>query len=195
MRSILRFIGLLAVLFALAPVQAADAAKTAIPPVPAGQAQIVILRSTTVNALVGTHLYDVTSGEPKLLGKLSNNRKTTIDLAPGDYVLMVGNAPFLEFMRASVAADKRYFAIVAPIWPAQWFLRPVRKQNATYVHSSKEVANLVKKTKYAALEAEPLDADKAAQLAAMYKERWEKWQAKDDAEKDSYTLHPDDSAN
>lgn len=186
---------LLAAVFAIPTAHAADAAKTAIPAVPAGQAQIVILRSTTVNALAGTHLYDVTSGQPKLLGKVSNNRKTTLDLAPGDYVLMVGNPPFLEFMRASVAADQRYFAVIAPVWPAQWFLRPVRKQNATYVHSSKEVANLVKKTKYAALEAEPLDAEKAEQLAGMYQERWQKWQAKDDAEKDSYTLHPDDSAD
>lgn len=53
----------------------------------------------------------------------------------------------------------------------------------------------MKKTKYAALEPEPLDADKAAQLADIYKVRWEKWQAKDDVEKDSFTLHPEDSVN
>lgn len=196
MRNRLETMGFLAALLvAFSAVQAADPAKTAIPDVQKGQAQIVFLRSTTVNALAGTHLYDVTTGQPKLLGKISNNRKVVLDLPPGDYVLMVGNVPFLEFLRASVAADKRYYAVIAPIWPAQWFLRPVRQKNATYLHSSKEVAALVKKTKYATLEAEPLDADKAAQLATIYKERWDKWQAKDDVEKDSFTLHPDDSVN
>jgi hypothetical protein len=195
-RSRLETLGFLAALLvALAPVHAADPAKTAIPDVPQGQAQIVFMRSTTVNALVGTHLYDVTTGQPKLLGKISNNRKAVVDLPPGDYVLMVGNQPFLEFMRASIAADKRYYAVIAPIWPAQWFLRPVRHKDSTYLHSSKDVAGLVKKTKYAVLEAEPLDADKAAQLADIYKVRWEKWQAKDDVEKDSFTLHPEDSVN
>lgn len=196
MRNRLETMGFLAALLvAFSAVQAADPAKTAIPDVQKGQAQIVFLRSTTVNALAGTHLYDVTTGQPKLLGKISNNRKVVLDLPPGDYVLIVGNVPFLEFLRASVAADKRYYAVIAPIWPAQWFLRPVRQKNATYLHSSKEVAALVKKTKYATLEAEPLDADKAAQLATIYKERWDKWQAKDDVEKDSFTLHPDDSVN
>lgn len=196
MRHSVRIPGLMAaLLFAVSPVGAADSAKQSLPDVQPGKAQIVFLRHTTVNALVGTHLYDVTSGQPKLLGKVSNNRKVAIDVAPGEYVLMVGNPPFLEFMKASVLADKRYYAVIAPIWPAQWFLRPVRKQNATYLYSSREVESLMKKTKYAPLVADSVDEDKARQLADFYQERWSKWQAKDETEKDSYALHPEDSAN
>lgn len=180
---------------AVGAAHAAAPDKTAIPDMKPGQAQIVILRSTTVNALVGTHLYDVTSGAPKLLGKVSNNRKVVVDLPPGDHVLMVGNVPFLEFMQASVAADKRYYAVIAPIWPAQWFLRPVRQKDSTWLLTSPEVKKLVTKTKFAPLEPETEDADKAKQIADVYKDRWPKWQAKSEQEKDSLTLHVEDSVN
>jgi hypothetical protein len=172
---------------------AASPGKGALPDVKPGQAQIVIMRSTTVNALVGALLFDVTSGEPKLLGKISNNRKLVLDVPPGDYVFMVGPMGLFDFMQASVSADKRYFAIVAPIWPANYILRPVRHQDSPFLYSSTDFDRILKKTKLADPYSETMDEDKTRKLGEFYRARWEKWQTKTAEEKLSLTIRPEDS--
>ena len=174
---------------------AAGPDKTAIPDVRPGQAQIVVMRSTTVNALVSTLLYDVTSGQPKVIGKISNNRKVVWDVAPGDYVLMVGPVNMFEFMQVSVSADKRYFAVLAPVWPANYFLRPVRHQDSQFLYSSKDFDRLLKKTKLAEPYAQTMDEDEIRKLGDSYRMRWEKWQTKSSEEKSSLAIRPEDSVN
>jgi hypothetical protein len=174
---------------------AAGPEKGALPDVPAGQAQIVVMRSTTVNALVSSLLYDVTSGTPKVVGKISNNRKVVLNVPPGDYVLMVGPMGMFEFMQASVAADKRYFAVVAPVWPANYFLRPVRHQDSSFLYSSKDFDRLLKKTKLADPHTESMDEKEIQKLDEFYRARWEKWQTKSAEEKLALSIRPEDSFN
>ena len=95
-------------------------AETAISDIKPGHAQIVFLRRTTVNALASTIIYDVTSGEPKAVGKITNSRKLIVDIPPGEYRFMVGHPGMQDFMPTTVLADKRYYVVVNAIWPA-WF--------------------------------------------------------------------------
>jgi hypothetical protein len=167
--------------------------KTAIPASQPGHAQVVFMRSSTVNMLVGTDIYDVTSGEPKVVGDISNNRKVVLDLPPGDYTFMVGNMPWLDFMQASVLADKQYFVIVAPHWPTNFSPRAIKRQGeGDFVYSSPEFAKLLKKTKLAE-PPEAMKADKLEKVAMFYKEQWEKWQAKTPEQKAELTIRPEDS--
>ena len=172
---------------------AVAADNTGIPAAQPGHAQVVFMRSSTVNMLVGTDLYDVTSGQPKVVGELSNNRKVVLELAPGDYTFMVGNIPWLDFLQASVLADKQYFVIVAPHWPTNFSLRAIKHQgDGEFVYSSPEFAKLLKKTKLAS-PPEPMKPDKFEKVAASYKEQWEKWQAKSPEQKAELTIRPEDS--
>jgi hypothetical protein len=177
-----------------APGHAADAAKGApLPDIKPGMAQVVVMRSTTVNALVSSLLYDTTSGEPKVLGKISNNRKVIVDLPPGDHILMVGPNGLFEFMPVSVVEGKRYFAVVAPVWPANYFLRPVRHSNNGFLYGTPEFDRLLKKTKIADPYTETMDEKDKAKLMELYKLRWEKWSTKTDAEKLEVSIRPEDA--
>src|SRR6185369_6838865 len=122
-----------------------------------------------------TDIYDVTSGQPKVVGDLSNNRKVVLDLAPGDYTFMIGNMPWLDFMQASVLADKQYFVIVAPHWPTNFSPRAIKHQgDGDFVYSSPDFDKLLKKTKLAS-PPEPMDPGKLEKVTVSYKEQWEKW--------------------
>jgi hypothetical protein len=172
---------------------AVAADKAAIPAAQPGHAQVVFMRSSTVNMLVGTDIYDVTSGQPKVVGDMSNNRKVVLDLAPGDYTFMVGNIPWLDFMQASLLADKQYFVIVAPHWPTNFSPRAIKHQGqGEFLYSSPEFAKLLKKTKLAA-PPEAMKPDKLEKVAMFYKEQWEKWQAKTPEQKAELTIRPEDS--
>jgi hypothetical protein len=187
------WINFAAVLMTAAAGHAVSAEKGPLPDVKPGQAQVVIMRSTTVNALVGALFFDVTSGQPKLLGKIGNNRKLVLDLPPGDYVFMVGPMGLFDFMQASVSADKRYFAIVSPIWPANYLLKPVRHQDSQFLYSSADFDRILKKTKLADPFSETFDEDKTRKLNEFYQERWAKWQTKSAEEKQALTIRPEDS--
>ena len=180
-------------LMGLASGYAAAADNSALPDIKPGMAQVVVMRSTTVNALVSSLLYDTTSGEPKVLGKISNNRKIVLDLAPGEYTLMVGPNGLFEFMNVSVVEGKRYFAVVAPVWPANYFLRPVRHQDSGFLYGSKEFDRLLKKTKIADPYTETMDEKDRQKLMELYKARWDKWQTKSDAEKLEVSIRPEDA--
>jgi hypothetical protein len=195
MQSRSRFFTLVAALMLCAGfhVHVVAADKTAIPAAQPGHAQVVFMRSSTVNMLVGTDIYDVTSGELKLVGDMSNNRKVVLDLPPGDYTFMVGNMPWLDFLQASVLADKQYFVIVAPHWPTNFSPRAIKHQGqGEFLYSSPEFAKLLKKTKLAS-PPEAMKPDKLEKVAMFYKEQWEKWQAKTPEQKAELTIRPEDS--
>jgi hypothetical protein len=168
------------------------ASKTEIPAMKPGTAQLVFMRSSTVNMLVSTDIYDVSTGKAERIGKLSNNRKVVLDLAPGEYTFMVGNIPWLDFMKATLAADKQYFVIVAPHWPTNFSPKPVRHQGGEFLYSSKDFQGLLKKTKLPD-PPEPMDAKEAEKIATFQAAQWEKWQAKTPEQKAELTLRAEDS--
>lgn len=181
-----------AVLLAFTGMALAASKPTDVPSVKPGNAQLVFMRSSTVNMLVSTDVYDVTSGPAKRIGKLSNNRKVVLDLPPGEYTLMVGNIPWLDFMKATLVADKQYFVIVAPHWPTNFSPKPVRHQGAEFLYSSGDFQKLLKKTKLSD-PPEPIDAKEAEKIATFQTAQWEKWQGKTPEQQAEMTLRAEDS--
>ena len=185
-----------ALLLLAGPAHAAKAdAESAISDVKPGQAQIVFLRRTTVNALVGTILYDVTSGEPKAMGKIGNNRKLIVDIAPGEYLFMVGNNGIQDFMPTTVLADKRYYVVVNAVWPAWFSMRPVRHKDSEFLYGSEQVTTMVEKTKLAKPYVDDADAKEKEKILGYYKTSWEAWQGKNAEQRAVLTLRPEDSLN
>jgi len=170
-------------------------AETAISDIKPGQAQIVFLRRTTVNALVGTVIYDVTSGEPKAVGKIGNSRKLIVDIPPGEYMFMVGNPNVQDFMPTKVLADKRYYVVVNAFWPAWFSMRPVRHKDGEFLYGSEQINTMVEKTKLAKPYVEDADAKEKQKILGSYQVSWANWQKKDAAERAVVTLRPEDSLN
>jgi hypothetical protein len=192
MRAI-RILAFSLVLMGMAPGYAAAADNSALPDIKPGMAQVVVMRSSMVNGIVSSLLYDTTSGEPKVLGKISNNRKVVVDLPPGDHILMVGPMNMFEFMPVSVEEGKRYFAVVAPIWPANYFLRPVRHEDSGFLYGTKEFERLLKKTKIADPYTETMTEKERQKLLEFYKGRWESWQANGPDHKAEVSIRPEDA--
>ena len=170
-------------------------AETAISDIKPGHAQIVFLRRTTVNALAGTTIYDVTSGEPKAVGKLTNSRKLIVDIPPGEYVFMVGNAGIQDFMPTTVLADKRYYVVVNAVWPAWFSMRPVRHKDGEFLYGSEQVNTMVEKTKLAKPYIDDADAKEKEKILGSYQVSWQKWQEKNAEQRAVLTLRPEDSLN
>ena len=191
MRAI-RNLAISLMLMGLASGYAAAADNSALPDIKPGMAQVVVMRSSMVNGIVSSLLYDTTSGEPKVLGKISNNRKVVVDLPPGDHVLMAGPMNMFEYMPVKVEEGKRYFAVLAPIWPANYILRPVRHKDAGFLYGSKEFEHLLKKTRIQPY-ADDMDEKEKQKLLEFHKARWEHWQTKSDADKADVSVRPEDA--
>jgi len=170
-------------------------AETAISDIKPGHAQIVFMRRTQVNALVGTIVYDVTSGEPKAAGKLTNNRKLIVDLPPGEYMFMVGNPGLQDFMPTTVLADKRYYVVVNAFWPALFSMRPVRHQGSEFLYGSEQIKTMVAKNKLAKPYVEEADAQQKEKILGWYQMSWQRWQEKNAEQRAVLTLRPEDSLN
>jgi len=173
---------------------AAEAKKPAntVPPVKKDQAQIVFLRHSTVNARLSTLLYDTTSGTPKVVGLMGNNRKLVVDVPPGDYVFMIGSMPYCDFMKATVLPDKRYHVVVVPKWMNSYSMRPVRHQGGQFSYGSEDFADIQKFTTLAGKAPASFVEEELAKAEEDYARKWAQWQNKLPEEKALLTLRPDD---
>ncbi|MGH8617258.1 MAG: hypothetical protein ACREUW_06165 [Burkholderiales bacterium] len=173
------------------------AENQAIPPVPKDQAQIIFMRSTTVNMLVGTNLYNVTTGTPKLIGNIPNGSKVITNLPPGNHVFMVGNSVYRDFMKASVEAGRRYYVVVTAYWPANFSLRPFRRANSEFLYASAKFNDLTGDTKIVLDDPESVKQEEAERekTMAFYSQGWERWQAKTNEQKEILTLNREDFAD
>lgn len=192
MQTTFNSIALVAALLIAGTAAAAKPDKTAIPPVPQGQAQIVFLRHSVVSSRESTILYDTTSGEPKVVGVMNNNRKIVLNRPPGDYVFMIGNLPLCDFLQASVLPDKRYHVVIVARWPDGFSMRPVRHQDG-FLYSSEDFKDLLKYTTIAGGVPESVKADALQKADESYKPKWQQWQTKTPEQKAIVTLRAEDS--
>lgn len=93
----------------------------------ADQSTIVVFRSSYFGGAVQSSVFDVTDGNPELIGIVSAGTKVAYIMPPGKRRLMaVGeNASFLD---VTGSPGKTYFARVTPrmgLWKARFLLRPV----------------------------------------------------------------------
>ena len=188
-RSLVMFASLL-VLTGIADAKKPD---NTVPPVKKDQAQIVFLRHSTVNARLSTLLYDTTSGAPKVVGLMGNNRKLVVDVPPGNYVFMIGSMPYCDFMKATVLPNKRYHVVVVPKWMNSYSMRPVRHEGGQFWYGSEDFADIQRFTTLAGKAPESFVKEELKKAEEDYAKKWAQWQNKLAEEKALLTLRPDDS--
>ena len=197
MHQKLRPVALIASLLVAGSSLAARPDKSAVPPVPPGQAQIVFLRHSVVSAKANTLVYDTTSGQPKVVGIIPNNRKLVVSIPPGQHVFMIGNLPTCDFLQASVAADKRYYVVVVSRWPDGFTLRPVRSrgtaQQGEYSYDHAEFPDLLRYTTLAGRAPESYVNSELKNAETYYPGKWQQWQSKTPEQKAMLTLAAGDN--
>src|SRR4051794_24787244 len=75
------------------------------------QALVVFMRSTFVGSAVSASVFDVSGKNNKLVGIVNNGTKVGYVVPPGEHTFMVVSEA-ADFMKASVAAGKTYYALV-----------------------------------------------------------------------------------
>lgn len=91
------------------------------------KATVVFLRTSMLGAAIQSSVFDVTDGDPKLIGIVSSSKKVAHLSPPGRHRFMsVGeNADFLD---ADLDAGKTYHVRVSPrmgLWKARFVLEPI----------------------------------------------------------------------
>jgi hypothetical protein len=92
-----------------------------------GKSMIVFLRPSTLGFAVQSSVFDVTNGDPELVGLVPASFKLAHELEPGKHLFMaIGESA--DFMHADLAADRTYYALVTPrmgAWKARFSLQPI----------------------------------------------------------------------
>jgi hypothetical protein len=93
-----------------------------------GSAKLIFFRPSKQASGVEAALFDVTEpGDPKFIGMVTPASKFSYSLKPGLYTFMVIGET-AEFMQATVAGGKTYYALVIPKAGAKRFaIEPVRQ--------------------------------------------------------------------
>ena len=98
----------------------------------ADQSTIVVFRSSYFGGAVQSSVFDVTDGNPELIGIVSAGTKVAYVMTPGKRRLMaVGESA--SFLDVTSSPGKTYFARVSPrmgLWKARFVLEPVPASDA-----------------------------------------------------------------
>jgi hypothetical protein len=118
---------------AVLPVQAHSnklmqpAAQQQAPQVEATRAMLVILRPSFYGGAIAASVFDITSGQTKLIGVLGPKDQIAYPVEPGVHRFMVV-AENADFMEATLDAGKTYYAVVRArpgLWKARFSLLPI----------------------------------------------------------------------
>ena len=94
-----------------------------------GKALVVFMRPSGMGFAVQSSVFDITSGEPDLVGIVSAKTKVAYSTDPGQHRFMViGESA--DFMDANVQEGLTYYSLVTPrmgFWKARFSLKPVHK--------------------------------------------------------------------
>jgi hypothetical protein len=170
----------------MAPVEKAPVAK-------ADEAMVVFMRTSMVGGMVSASVFDVTEAGPaKLVGIVNYGTKVAYPTKPGEYTFMVVGES-ADFMKASVAPGKTYYALVTPrigMWKARFSFRPIRASEI----GGREFADWDSGTRFVSLapQAQGWAASNAASISAKRSEYWADWSAKPADERASQTLNLED---
>lgn len=163
----------------------------------ADQAQVIFLRSTFVGSAIQSSIYDVTVGDPKFIGILSNDTKLSHTVGPGKHVFMVVSEA-ADFMEANVDAGKTYFSMVTPrmgAWVARFSMHPVRNGGqGEFQYSSERFQGWLARTKFVENTAESYAWFEAsrADIKSKQEKYWVVWKQKAPEALAERTLNTDD---
>ena len=169
----------------LTPVVAPAAAPAAAPD---GSSRVVFMRVSKQSGGIDASLFDVSApGEPKFIGVVNNASKLAYPLKPGLYTFMVVGET-AEFMQATVAGGKTYYALVIPRSGAKRFaIEPVRKNEI----GGKEFQTWERGTKLmpAGAQAQGYNASDAAEKRVRH---WQEWIKKSESQRAELTINEED---
>jgi len=169
----------------LTPVAAPAAAPAAAPD---GGSRVVFMRVSKQSGGIDASLFDVSApGEPKFIGVVNNASKLAYPLKPGLYTFMVVGET-AEFMQATVADGKTYYALVIPRSGARRFaIEPVRKNEI----GGKEFQTWERGTKLmpAGAQAQGYNASDAAEKRVRH---WQEWIKKSESQRAELTINEED---
>ncbi|MGJ8662125.1 MAG: hypothetical protein ACSHWU_00685 [Marinicella sp.] len=163
----------------------------------AQSSEVVFMRSSMVGKFIKATIYEVTDGEIKFIGIMSNKRKITYKTTPGKHTFMVVSEA-ADFMEAELDAGKTYYSIITPrmgAWKARFSLWPIRNDGTTKFNTdSKDFKKWMKKAK----DHKPAEKDfkwfekHRANVAEKMEKYWPVWQEKTAEDLAERTLNADD---
>lgn len=140
---------------------AVAAPEAALPPPPAGMAQIVFVMPKNLfvdTAYVG--LYDIHGPENTLMAMVPSHGKTVQLVTPGHHQFFSAFGAQNHLMDADVVAGKRYYVLMRFIYAGGFQLRPIRTSGPSdYSAKNKDFASWVSSTHF---------VDKTAEADAWY---------------------------
>ena len=162
------------------------------PAVKPDQALIVFMRSTFVGSAVSASVFDVTSKDTKFVGIVNNGTKVGYYVPPGQHTFMVVSEA-ADFMQATVAAGKTYYALVTPrmgMWKARFSLKPVRGSEL----GGSDFAGWDSGTQFVVNSAQSKDwaAANGADIAQKRAAYWPEWNSKAAEARAEQTLNVND---
>ena len=169
----------------LTPVVAPAAVPAAAPD---ASSRVVFMRVSKQSGGIDASLFDVSApGEPKFIGVVNNASKLAYPLKPGLYTFMVVGET-AEFMQATVADGKTYYALVIPRSGARRFaIEPVRKNEI----GGKEFQGWDRGTRLmpAGAQAQGYNASEAAEKRVRH---WQEWIKKSESQRAELTINEED---
>jgi hypothetical protein len=95
----------------------------------ADKALLVFMRPSGLGFAVQSSVFDVTKGDPEFVAIVSAKKKVAYEIPPGTYrFMLIGE--HADFMDATVAAGKTYYAVVGVgmgMWKARFYFEPVKE--------------------------------------------------------------------
>jgi hypothetical protein len=162
---------------------------------------LIIMRPSVLGGAISSPVFDVTGGEPKLIGMPTAKSKFAYQVEPGKKRLMVVGES-ADFLEADVEAGKTYYAVVTPrvgVWKARFSLRPIKQTNcpkaAEFQFDSKDFAEWDSSSKFIELipAADGWMQDNLSDVKQKQAEYSPKWDAKPAEEKICYSIAKEDA--
>jgi hypothetical protein len=151
-------------------------------------------------AKITAAIYDVTSGEPRLVGLLPDETKLSYKVSPGNHMFMVYCDEAADFMQVYASGGKSYYTVVNPrpgtvTW--RFNFRPIRNgSGGEYSFGSSEFKKWNGKTKLIENTAasESWNLENRNSVMRNMRQYRPLWDAKSQAQRDNLTLLPTDFA-
>jgi len=105
---------------------------------PAGEAQLIFLRPSSLGAAISASLFEVTDDNIEFIGIIVPDVRVLYRTKPGKHVFMVVSEA-ADFMEADLAGGKTYYSIVTPrmgLWKARFSLWPVKSDAGAQYHTA-----------------------------------------------------------
>ncbi len=163
----------------------------------ADQAQIIFIRSSIVGSAIQSSIFDATSTDTQFIGILSNGKKLSHMVDPGEHTFMVVSEA-ADFMKANMVGGKTYYAMVTPrmgAWKARFSMHPVRSgMGGEFQYESDRFQGFLKDAKFTDNTPESIAwfEENRENIATRQAEYWAVWQQKSEAEQEERTLFPND---